>query len=56
MQIPQPAEPWEGIRDDFKEGDMASQTGLLQTKSYSGNEDCLSVSLCLRLRVDRLGK
>jgi len=45
LQAPQPAEPWEGIRDALKEGDVAPQTGVFQLKSYSGNEDCLFINV-----------
>lgn len=45
LQAPQPAQPWEGIRDALKEGDVAPQTGLFQIKSYSGNEDCLFINV-----------
>lgn len=45
LQAPQPAQPWEGIRDALKEGDVAPQTGVFQIKSYSGNEDCLFINV-----------
>jgi len=45
LQAPQPAEPWEGIRDALQEGDVAPQTGVFQFKSYSGNEDCLFINV-----------
>jgi len=45
FKAPQPAEPWEGIRDALKEGDVAPQTGVFQLKSYSGNEDCLFINV-----------
>ena len=45
LQAPQPAEPWEGIRDALKEGDVAPQTGVFQLTSYSGNEDCLFINV-----------
>jgi para-nitrobenzyl esterase len=45
FQAPQPAEPWEGIRDALKEGDVAPQTGVFQDKSYSGVEDCLFINV-----------
>lgn len=45
FQAPQPAEPWEGIRDALKEGDVAPQTGVFKFKSYYGNEDCLFINV-----------
>lgn len=45
FKAPQPAEPWEGIRDALKEGDVAPQTGVFQYKSYSGVEDCLFINV-----------
>lgn len=45
LQAPQPAEPWEGIRDALEEGDVAPQTGVFYMKSYTGNEDCLFINV-----------
>ena len=45
LQAPQPAEPWEGIRDALKEGDVAPQTGVFHFTSYAGNEDCLFINV-----------
>lgn len=45
FKAPQPAEPWEGIREALKEGDVAPQNGVFQFKSYSGNEDCLFINV-----------
>jgi hypothetical protein len=45
LQAPQPAEPWEGIRDALKEGDVAPQTGVFQFRCYAGNEDCLFINV-----------
>ena len=45
MQVPHPAEPWEGICDALKEGDMAPQTGVFHFTSYAGNEDCLFINV-----------
>lgn len=45
LQGPEPAEPWEGIRDALNEGDVAPQTGVFQLNSYSGNEDCLFINV-----------
>lgn len=45
FQAPQPAEPWEGIRDALKEGDVAPQTGIFANNTYAGDEDCLFINV-----------
>ncbi|XP_049799122.1 juvenile hormone esterase-like [Schistocerca nitens] len=41
---PQPCDPWTGIRDATREGNMAPQFSLLANK-YLGDEDCLYLNV-----------
>jgi hypothetical protein len=45
FQAPQPAEPWEGIRDALVEGGVAPQTGIFVNNTYGGDEDCLFINV-----------
>ncbi|KAK7862760.1 hypothetical protein R5R35_002522 [Gryllus longicercus] len=41
----QPAEPWEGVRDAFQEGDVCRQFDGDVTQDYVGSEDCLYLNV-----------
>nr|CAD7202428.1 unnamed protein product [Timema douglasi] len=44
FKAPQPADPWEGVRDATKEGAEAPQIDFMN-KKYTGNEDCLFINV-----------
>lgn len=45
FRAPQPAEPWEGIRDALKEAPVAPQIGVFSNIKYEGDEDCLFINV-----------
>nr|CAD7569982.1 unnamed protein product [Timema californicum] len=44
FKAPQPADPWEGVKDATKEGAEAPQIDFMN-KKYTGNEDCLFINV-----------
>ena len=44
-QAPEPAEPWEGVRDALSEGDVAAQNDIILGKGLTGSEDCLFLNI-----------
>ncbi|KAL0809376.1 hypothetical protein ABMA28_011574 [Loxostege sticticalis] len=45
FKAPQPAEPWEGIRDATSEGNVSPQVDPLIHKAYIGDENCLYLNV-----------
>ena len=45
FQAPQPAEPWDGVRDAFTVGNAAPQEDKIFLNKYIGEEDCLFLNV-----------